>query len=141
MLTLKQIDRAIAGILAAHFEDIEIQSNDVQEGFKRPSFFVVLDNIGTDTRQHYLVRTMTARIYYFPTDRYNYSIEVLEMQDKLNNLFNLNFVVEDRVITISETRSQIVDRVLEFEFDFEYHDFIKPDDDGKDLMQELVLDV
>lgn len=140
MLTLKQIDKAIADMLNNHFPDIEIQSSDVEEGFKRPSFFMQLDNINTDTRQYYAIRTMTARIYYFPSSRYEYSLEVLDMQDQLNSVFNLNFPVGDRVITIDETRSQVIDKVLEFEFDFEYHDYIKLDDDG-DLMQELILDV
>jgi hypothetical protein len=138
--TLKQIKLAINDMILAKFPAIEIQSTDVKEGFNRPSFFVQLDNIGRDTKLYVSERGLTTRIYYFPEDRYNYSLEIMDIQDSLESIFNLNFKVGNRTITISETRGQEIDGVLEFEFDFE---FVEPVDvsDNSDLMGELEIDV
>lgn len=139
MLTLKQIKLAINEILIENFPDIEVQSTDVRKGFKRPSFFVQLDTQSRDSGQFVSNRSMIVRIYYFPSDRYEYSLEILEMQDDLENVFSLNFAVQDRVITIDETRAQKVDGVLEFEIDFEFTDksAAYKDDSDKELMEVL----
>lgn len=139
MLTMKQIKLAINEMLLENFPDIGIQSGDIRKGFKRPSFFVQLDTLGRDSGQFVSDRSMTVRIYYFPTDRNEYSIELLEMQDDLEDVFSLNFAVQDRVITIDETRAQEVDGVLEFEIDFEFTDksAAYKDDSDKELMEVL----
>lgn len=140
MLTLKQIDKAITSMLLTQYPDIDVVETDVSEGFERPSFHIVMDNLDRDTRLHYSIRSMTVRIYYFPSDRYTYQLEILEMQQDLESIFNLNFAVEDRVITIDETRGQIIDGILEFEFDFTYHEDNQKEDTA-DKMQELMIDV
>jgi hypothetical protein len=136
MLTLKQIILAIDEVILAKFPTIEIQATDVKEGFKRPSFFVQLDNISSDTGLYFSKRSMTTRIYYFPSNRHNYSLELIDMQDGLESIFKLNFEVENRVITIAETRGQTIDGVLEFEFDFEFTEKLEIEDLG-DPMEEL----
>lgn len=140
MLTLKQIKLAINNMILEKFPDIEIISRDVSEGFVRPSFHVMFDNIDRDTRFYVSERSMTVRIYYFPSDRYEYSLEILDIQDSLESIFNLNLEVEDRVITINETRGQQIDGVLEFEFDFDFVESNEREDKGE-LMEELILDV
>lgn len=140
MLTLKDIKLAINDIILDKFPHIEIQASDVKEGFKRPSFFVHLDNIDRDARLYVAERNITVRIYFFPKDRYNYSLEILEVQDTLEQAFNLNFSVLDRVITINETRGQTIDGVLEFEFDFTFYENNHTPEDSP-LIEELELDV
>src|SRR5690625_5080190 len=139
MLTMKQIKLAINEMLRENFPDIGIQSGDIRKGFKRPSFFVQLDTQSRDSGQFVYNRSMIIRIYYFPSDRYEYSLEILEMQDDLENVFSLNFAVQDRVITIDETRAQEVDGVLEIEIDFEFTDksAAYKDDSDKELMEVL----
>lgn len=136
MLSLKQIKKAVNDIIKVKFPTIEIQAEDIKEGFKRPSFFVQFDNLDKDTGLYASDRSMTIRVYYFPSDRYVYSLEILDIQDSLDSIFNLNFAVEDRVITIKEARGQVVDKVLEFEFDI---NFVDSDDTeiGGNLMQEM----
>jgi len=136
MLTLKQIILAINEIILAKFPTIEIQSTDVKEGFKRPSFFVQLDNIDSDTGLYFSKRSMTTRIHYFPSNRHNYSLELMDIQDDLESIFNLNFGVDNRVITIQETRAQTIDGVLEFEFDFGFVESKEIADEGV-TMEEL----
>lgn len=143
MLTLKQIKLAIIDMIMTKFPDIKIQSTDVTSGFKRPSFFVTIDNVNRDSRLYHSIRSMTIRIHYFPSDRNKYSLELLDIQDGLESIFNLNFKVEDRVITINDTRSQEVDGVLEFEFDLNFLESNEITQTGElgELMSDLELDV
>lgn len=120
MLTLKQIKKAINDVLIAKFPAIPVQSNDVKEGFARPSFFVRLEDITRDSRLYVAERSMTVRIYFFPSDRNEYAIELLDTQDSLEQSFDLTLTVEDRHITIGQTSAVEVDGVLQFEFDFSY---------------------
>lgn len=138
MLSLKQIKLAINNMLITKFPSIDIQSTDIKEGFNRAAFFVTIDNVNRDTRLYHSERSMTIRIHYFPSDRYKNSLELLDIQDDLESIFNLNFIVEDRVITIDDTQSQVVDGVLEFEFDF---NFLESNDitETGELMGELEI--
>jgi len=136
MITLKDIKKAINSIISNKFPDVEIMSTDVKEGFNRPSFFVQLDNVTKDDRLYYFTRDMTVRIYYFPSDRYNYNLEVLDVVDGLESIFNLNFNVSDRVITIDNTSYDITDGVLEFDLEFNYTDSYGYEEQGE-LIEEL----
>lgn len=138
-MKLKDIKKAINEMITSEFPDIEIQAADVEKGFERPSFFVEMDNLFRDSRQFGSIRSMTIRIYFFPGDRYKYSLELMDVQDRLESIFNLNFAVKDRVITIDETRGQTIDGVLEFEFDFEFHDQIEEEEKPRPLMEELTV--
>lgn len=128
MLTYKQIVKTITGMLLSKFPDIEIQASDVEEGFKRPSFFIELE-ADRDSRKYYSIRTLTIRIYFFPADRYVYSLEVLDKQQQLEELFDLVINVDDRVIQIASTSALVVDKVLEFTVNVEYYE--KPLPDGR----------
>ena len=139
MLTLKQIDKAIGDLILNHFPNIEIQSTDVKEGFNRPSFFVKLDNPIRDTRLYSSNRSMTVRINYFPKSRKDYAIDLMDVQDELETVFNLNISIADRTITIDETRAQVIDGVLEFEFDLEFSEAVEIEDDSE-IMEELELE-
>lgn len=140
MLTLKQIDKAITSLLLSNFPNIEVQESDVEEGFQRPSFFVSLETNRTETFQFNRLREMTCRIYYFPSDRYVYSAEVQDVQDQLEIIFGLNLAVKDRIITIDGAESYVVDKVLQYSFDFTYHENIDVEDAGE-LMQEIEYNV
>jgi hypothetical protein len=142
MITYKQIVKAITDKLVGKFPLIPIVENNVEEGFDRPSFFVMLDNVTRDERRHYSIRSMTCRIYFFPSDRYNFTLEFLDIQEKLESAFNLTLSVADRLITITETRTQQIGeqtetKVLEFEFDFSFHDDPYTTEEITDLMGEL----
>lgn len=140
MLSLTTIKKAINDKIALKFPSIEILSNDVKEGFGRPSFFVKLDNITKDSRLYTTQKSITVRIYYFSSNRYKNDIENMEKSDALEEIFNLNFVAGGKTITINETRSNVIDGVLEFEFDFDYQDSNYVEDDSE-LMEELINNV
>lgn len=120
MITYKDIRLAINRQLKK--TGIEITSRDVTEGFDRPSFFVQLDDVGRSGDENQVHKSMTVRIYYFPSDRYEYSIEVLDMQEMLENLFDLKLAVKDRFFNVDEVRTDVVDGVLNCSFDLEFYD-------------------
>lgn len=101
---------------------VTINSRDVKEGFKRPSFFLQLNNVGRGGSESQVEKSLTAQIYYFPSDRYEYEIEVLEMQETLDNLFDLKLPIKDRLINISEYNSFLNDGVLNVLFDIEFEE-------------------
>lgn len=139
MLTRVQINKAINNKIKAEFPNIPIQSSDVEEGFKRPSFFVSLETNQAEAFQFNSLRDMTCRILFFPTSRHQYKEEAYDAVDRLEKIFGLNFTVDDRVITIDDARADIIDKVVHYDFDFSYLDDSSYEETGEnqELMREL----
>lgn len=136
MITYKDIKMAVNRKLKTL--GIEINSKDVTEGFIRPSFFVEFLNSIRSADENQVYKSLSVQIYYFPTDRYEYSIEVLDVQEQLENLFDLKLQVLDRFLNIHEVNSTVTDGVLNISFDIEFYD-------GKEylegpIMEELVYE-
>lgn len=138
-LTRAQLNKAINDKIKVSFPTIPIQSRDVEEGFERPSFFVLLETHQSETNQFTLHRDMTARIRFFPTDRYIYKEEVYSVQDKLEGLFGLSFNAGNRSITIDSAESYVVDGVLQYDFNFNYFEAVGAEGESGPLMEELEL--
>jgi hypothetical protein len=136
MLTRVQINKSINDKIKVEFPGILIQSRDVEEGFQRPSFFVSLETVRTEAFQFNVLREMTCRILFFPTDRYVFKEEAYDVMDRLEKLFGLNFTVSNRVITIDSAETDIIDKVVHYDFHFSYLEDTQKDETG-DLMQEL----
>lgn len=131
MITYTDIKKTINSSLKKKF-NIEINSKDVSEGFIRPSFFVGIENPIRSSDETQVHKSMTIQIYYFPTDRYEYSLEIMDVQEQLENLFDLKLKVNDRYFNIDETRSNTTDGVLSFAFDIEFYD-------GKEIKDETLI--
>ncbi|PEB56240.1 hypothetical protein CON65_15905 [Bacillus pseudomycoides] len=121
MITYKDIKKAINSLLTKEFA-IDINSNDVKEGFARPSFFVQFENSNRSGNESQVYKSLTVQIYYFPSDRHNYSIEVMEVQEQLENLFDLKLKVLDRFFNIDNTSATTTDGVLSFSFDIAFYE-------------------
>ena len=120
MINLQQILAAINLKLANKF-GIDINSNDIKEGFKRPSFFVQFENILKTDYLYHTDRQLTVRIYYFPTNKHQYQLEVLEKQEEIEELFRLGVAVGDRYIDVVDgIEADITDGVLMVSFDLSY---------------------
>ena len=135
MLTRAKINKAINDKIKSEFAGIKIQSQDVEEGFSRPSFYVSLETKRTEHFQRTMLREMTCRILFFPTDRHEYKEEAYDVQDRLEMLFGLNFAVEDRVITIDGAQSDVIDKVVHYDFDFAYHEDTSKPEDGETIQE------
>lgn len=120
MITFKQIKTTINKKLQTNF-DMDVSSKAANEGFTRPSFKVELDNVKREGHLTQVERACTVRIFYFPKDENN-SIELLDVQEKLGDLFDLKFSIEDRHLDINEPNFDEIDGVLQFEFDLQFFD-------------------
>ncbi|MCG7410578.1 hypothetical protein MH117_24585 [Paenibacillus sp. ACRRX] len=141
MLSLKDIAIAINKKLKTVFPDIVINSTDISEGFARPSFFV---DFNSSKRQQQstrrIDRSISCIIYFFPTDRYQHKIEMLEVQEKLEDAFMDELVLNDNVrLYMGELSASKTDGVLQLSFDIVYTEIGSSDSDDAALeyMEEL----
>lgn len=118
MITYKDIHIAINNRLKT--TGIEVSSRDVSEGFARPSFHVQLGNINHSGNSEQVHKSLIVQIYFFPTDRYEYAIEVLDMQETLQSLFDLKLPVKDRYFNVNELFLNTTDGILNCSFDLEF---------------------
>lgn len=121
MITFEKIRATVTRYLKANFNGIQVSSKSVKDGFARPSFKVELDNVKREGHLTQVERACTVRIFYFPKDENN-SIELLDVQEKLGDLFDLKFSIEDRHLDINEPNFDEIDGVLQFEFDLQFFD-------------------
>jgi len=146
-MELKTIVKTINNMLKAKFLDIHRQSTDIQEGFKRPSFFVTTDSNKSGQQNDRITnKKVGIRIYYFPSNEHNCQIELLEMQDSLDELFSNGFMIqegEDKTyINLDEDGIDFntTDNVLQALFYVNYMNETDPDADY-DYMEKLNLNL
>lgn len=124
-------------------ENTRVEVLSVDEGITRPSFFISLDNIkASDFMREALDREITVRIYYFSTTVDNNKIELLNMQDKLNEVFledNLIKVNEYMNIEVDELEFNVIDKVLHCYFDMRLCENYNRTDD-RPYMEELEIE-
>lgn len=143
MTKYTDINKAIVKRIKSKIRGIPIMSMDVQEGIKRPSFFIDFDNIRVQDFMNLSVdKTMTVRIYYFSKERDRNKIENMEMQDELTDLFlNDNVLRIDGHIgaEIEELEFNVVDGVLHCYFNLEIsEDYDRTDDTS--VMEDLEIE-
>lgn len=138
MITYRDIKIAINSKL--NMLGIEINSKDVTEGFNRPSFFVEFLNPIRSGDENQVHKSLSVQIYYFPTDRYEYAIEMLDIQEKLEYLFDMKLPVGDRLLNINETNADPVDGVLNFSFDIEFYEGREYTGEENTIIDELEID-
>lgn len=145
MLAINRVIAAVKKKLENTFKNTEIQSEDISEGFRRPSFFIELDNIKVSDFMTKLQETdLTVRISYFPSNvNYNTS-EICSTLDMLNKTFiedNLLELEEGYMTEVNESNISVVDKILHFDFDvFLSEEYVrKLHNDEK--MEELEIDI
>lgn len=144
MVTLEEIAIAVNAKLKQAFPAIAINTKDITEGFARPSFTVDFDN---STRSpfgsHGVERNVHVIIYFFPTDRYQFKIEMLGTQEQLEDAFDHTLTIKEGfVVYIDEAGSNKVDGVLQFAFDVHYIEIDDSDASGnQELMENLNITV
>ena len=140
-ITLKELALAINQQIIQAFPSIPITTKDIKEGFSRPSFYVDFDSFRASkpgTRRTEKNNRVT--IYFFPTDRYQYKLETLEVQEGLQAAFIDRLVIDESLSLITgETTGEVVDGVLQFEINLEYIEIENVDlaDEVLPYMEEL----
>ncbi|MGL6063762.1 MAG: phage tail terminator family protein [Fusobacteriaceae bacterium] len=121
MVGFKDILVAVIKKIKNGIPGVTIESQDVEEGFNRPSFFIELDNIKIeDFMSSFQDRTLTARIIYFPSDKNKNQQELLEVMDKLNDVFvkeSSMAINDETLVEVEAAETKIVDKILHFSFD------------------------
>jgi len=129
--------------------EIEVQTQDVEEGFSRPSFFIELDNIKVDDfMKTSKTRDITVRIIYFPKDKHINQVELLDMQESLEELFIENNYIEilpeteDREAVLVEVENAKFNenkKILQFQFDINLDEYYIRED-NHEKMENLEID-
>ena len=123
MVTYTSIIKAINEKIKTSFPTIHLDASDIAEKILRPSFRTSIDAISTSNFMNVSQdRQITIRIYYFPTDKNKYRIEMLDVQDKLEQAFiddNIITTDEGFIIEIFESSFDLIDGVLHFYFDIQ----------------------
>ncbi len=143
MITLKDLITVINTTLATKFPKINIVSIDIEEGFKRPAFFVDIDNHNKSTIGEVLKDVnLTVRIYYFSASKYKNRIELLEMTENLTNMFLTNLKInEDFYIPIDEVNSTVTEeKALIVDFDIRYVYEVSEDED-LEILEDLNINI
>ena len=121
MLGISKVIVAIKKKLNKVFPKIEVQMQDIEEGFKRPSFFIELANIKSkDFMKNFKDNSLTVRIIYFPSHPHKNQLELLKMMDELDKIFIEDNILEldvDFRTEIYEADKNVVDKVLHYNFD------------------------
>lgn len=110
------IKKSVIKIINGNF-DFKVRSNEVVDNFDKPSFFVYIPF------SHSSPETVT-------TNRRTYQVEIqlnnaihnklLEVQEELYSLFDYTLSVKDRVFSINNVDSEIIDKNLYFNFEISF---------------------
>ena len=133
-MTLFDIKESLRGEIKAKLPSHKIYAVEVKEGFKRPAFFVEVIPVNIQNRLYYKDVSVTVNIRYYPEGE-TYE-EIMDISDKLTEIFGATLKVGDRVLTINNQESETTDedgnKYLQFSFDLNYQD-------GNNVLQVIGL--
>ena len=134
MIKIKDILKAANRILKAEFPNIPRESQDTKEGFTRECFFVQADGIKENSFNEMMRESsLILRVFYFPKNEHINISEILDMQEKLREIFSpVIFINEDFAIPINDCDFEITDNhVLVLDMRLEYWQQIE--ESGEDI--------
>jgi hypothetical protein len=142
-MTYKDIVLAMTSTLQSSFEGVHVTSNDVTEGFDRPSFF--MEFIAPKSAVICLnrrKRTFTLRLSYFPMSRTENDIELFEIMDQLERKFSEGMKIQvgdDLIHTDQGCSCRVTDKVLHCDIEFETYESIEPQVDDANYMEDITI--
>lgn len=142
-MKLTDIKRAINAFMRDNFPDYMFYAGDINEGFKRPCFFIELLPVARDNEGGGIYsRRVSVIISYFSKSKTD--LENIKMQDQFEKIFGQLLKINDRFITIDSTSGHVTEGVLHFSFNIDYLDSIDETeqygyDSDAELMQELEI--
>lgn len=139
MQTLRDTLAVIVSKVREQFADCSVSSQDITEGFERKTIYIYFDNIRqNDFMKKFTEKKITIVMIYFPQEERKNTAELLEVQDKLSNLFSQNDTIELKegvYAYIQDIHSFRHEGTLQFEcqaYIFEEYDEVE-----HELMEEL----
>ncbi|MBB6218185.1 hypothetical protein HNQ80_004325 [Anaerosolibacter carboniphilus] len=143
MVTLKDITAAVNTKIEENFPEIKIETRDITEGFDRPSFFTDIDYARKGSFMDSAVeRSMTVRIHYFASNRNKHRLELLDVQEKLEDMFFQTLEIKDQfIVHINETNVEKLEGgIIEFSFDINYIEELEIEDPSE-LMDGIEVSI
>lgn len=120
MIGFVDIQAAIVSKLSKSTNGIEINSSDIEEGFKRPSFFIdMLDAKVDNLMNNFQEREIEFDIIYFPKHPKKNQIDLLEMRDILTKAFveeKYFNITDDLLVEATSVKIFEIDKVLHCKF-------------------------
>lgn len=144
MISLKSILYSVTKVLAENFkQDIFIEDNNAG-GFNNSCFFVQLLPLSSEASTKVLnFRSIIVSVKYLQQSSESI-VNIHDVNDKLELIFGRTLQVGDRIITISETESNMltdeVGRILDFMIHLDFHDE-QYSEYGKQEEYELMLEL
>lgn len=138
MLTLLDTLAVIVSKVENVLSNCSVSSQDLAEGFERNTMYIYFDGIRqNDYMKKFVEKKVKIIMIYFPTDERKNSVELLEVQEKIMNLFTTGVIkLKDGVYAnIDDIYSFRHDGTMQFECDayiFEEYDEVE-----YELMEEL----
>lgn len=136
MITFKDIKLAVNELLINQF-GIEINSCDLEEGFARPSFTVRFGKLKSFNSLTQNIKSIPIEVYFFPSTIDDNSLEILDKEEELFQLFALKLPVLDRQLNIEDLQMDVSDNVLITSFFIEFEQGLEVED--APLMEELAF--
>ncbi|OPJ58442.1 phage tail terminator family protein [Clostridium oryzae] len=139
MITLEKIKKSVVSALKS--QKLKIYGTEIDEGFKRPCFFVQIVGLGSEiVNRNFCENLYTVEIAYFSVDKTD--IENAKMYDVLRTIFSEALIVEDRSLICRKLRMSIVeDHVMSFKFDLSFYDKTRETTSDADIAEKLNLNI
>ena len=141
MISLVNIRDSMASRLKSGFADWKVHFDNVERPHA-PYFYVELSPRAKSLDDVYSERRIAVNIAaILPQNRAGRVSrkDLFDVADKLDSLIRPVFKVEDRVITITEANTVIVDDILHYYFELNFADAVEKDDG--ELAMELELNL
>lgn len=137
MITTADLLNAVTAKLGENFPEVRIWSTDKDKDFGEKCFFIKY-TASRDGKPEFVHDYGQIRLYYFPSDKNVNRMELLDMQERLSELFLFRiFVNDDFAVPINELEFEIDDDVLVMSFDFDMYQM--PEEDMTTAMEELEI--
>lgn len=139
MLTLIDTLAVIVSKVESVLSNCSVSSQDIAEGFERNTMYIYFDGIRqNDYMKKFVEKKVKIVMIYFPTNERKNTAELLEVQDKIMNLFTTGVIkLKDGVFAnIDDIYSFRHEGTMQFECDayiFEEYDEIE-----HEFMEELI---
>lgn len=140
MLTLREILSCFVTRLREKV-NCSISSQDISERFEKNTLYIYFDNVKqNDYMKKFVEKNITVRLIYFPKDDKHNTIELLEMQDILLELFTVEDIINLKNKAYAQINSVNTNRhdgtVL---FDFDAYIFEAYDEKSYPNMEEITI--
>lgn len=115
-----EIQSAIVSKVFEASGGLEVNSSDIEEGFKRPCFFIEMSDVEISSlMDKFQEKELEFEILYFPKHPKKNQIDLLEMRDILTKAFveeKYFNITDDLIVEATDVKIFEVDKVLHCEF-------------------------